>query len=121
MLLEAIVNDYVMRRRAKDELALMFPFDFDYWTNALPASSPLVVYIYARPPVAESDSRYAAVTSLIESKFKELKLDLENGIRETILDFSEFSDVRGGVQVVLRIEPRGEPVWLQLELDRLAR
>jgi len=121
MLLEAIVNDYVMRRRAKGELALMFPFDFDYWTNALPASSPVVVYIYARPPVAEGDPRYAAVTSLIENKFKELKLDLESGIRETILDFPEFSDVRGGVQVVLRIEPREEPVWLRLELERLAR
>ena len=121
MLLEVIVNDYVMRRRVKGELALMFPFDFDHWTNALPSSSQLIVYIYARPPVAESDSRYAVVTLLIESKFKELKLDLENGIRETILDFPEFSDVRRDVQIVLRIEQRAEPAWLQLELDRLAR
>lgn len=122
MLLETIVNDYVMRRRVKGELALMFPFDFDYWTNALPASSPIVLYIYARPPVAEGDPRYANVTSLIESKFRELKLDLENGIRQTIFDFPEFRDVRAsGVQVVLRIEPRGEPAWLRLELERLAR
>lgn len=122
LILESVINDYVMRRKAKGELALEFPFDFDYWTSAMPPDSRIIVYIYARPPVPESDRRHTQVVSLIQSMFMELKNDLEDGIRQTILEFPEFAEDRTrGVEVMLRIEPRVESEARQLLLQRLSR
>lgn len=117
MIFEGIVNDYILRMKAKDELS--FIFDFDYWTNAL-AGDEIIVYIYARPPISQSHNKYGMVEKEIKHQFEELKQQIVSGILETIIAFPEFNEYKNyQVEVVLRIEEKMTKVLLEEYLNRI--
>ncbi len=117
MIIEGIINDYILRIKAKDELA--FIFDFDYWTNAL-TGGEIIVYIYARPPIPKSHNKYSVVEKEIKNQFEELKTQLVSGVSETILAWPEFNQFKNyKVEVILRIEEKITKALLESYLNKI--
>jgi len=101
LILEAIINDFILRNQIKREFP--FPYKFEAYSSVLWNS--IVVYVYCWIPHDKLIQRkYDDFRSNAENHFPELEKYMVKFINKTILDFDDFKWARSyKLSIVLRV------------------